>query len=53
MTEELDCLSCEKYFKAEAFESPVQCPHCKKWFETDFEYIGEGISFWLVKEIIK
>lgn len=50
---EFTCMECEKEFKADwTFGFDVQCPHCKTWFETDYDEGEDGwYGPWLTNKV--
>jgi DNA-directed RNA polymerase subunit RPC12/RpoP len=49
MTTEYECTVCGNKFTNDCFEDAI-CPHCGTVFETDWEYVNDGIVCWIVKE---
>ena len=50
MTLDYECPNCGQEIIG-SFGDNVVCPGCQKEFETDWDYVGDSVSCWIVKEI--
>lgn len=42
------CPKCDKEIELKPFTDKMECPHCGTIIHLDWDYVGEGISVWII-----